>query len=334
MGCPFKCVFCDQKKISSAINTDVIKIIDSYLETIETKHVEKKVEVAFYGGSFTAVEKERQVELLALVQPYLMSGRVDNIRVSTRPDFVSVEILEYLKVYGVSVIELGVQSLDEKVLGLSGRGHDPSCVHKSSSLIKDANIKLGIQLMPGLPGDTLDSILETMEKTISIGPDFVRIYPTVVIQDTLLHEQLIKKKYFPMILSDAVQVCAKMYREFTNNHIKVIRMGLQATDLLDKEYVIDGPYHPSFGELVLNQVAFELLIKQINVITETADYLIFRVPLKQLSIYLGQKRTNVRKLKSILSMEVKIIGCNDLPLNQFEVATPGKVITCFQNYIR
>jgi len=333
MGCPFQCVFCDQRKISSEKNTAVVKIIESYLKTIEVKQVQKRVEVAFYGGSFTAVEKERQIELLALVQPYLMSGRVDNVRISTRPDFISVQILDYLKKYGVSVIELGVQSLDDRVLKLSGRGHDSSCVYKSASLIKEANIRLGIQLMPGLPGDTLDSILATMEKTIEISPDFVRIYPTVVIENTPLHEQLKKKKYFPMILSDAVQVCAKMYREFINNRIQVIRMGLQATDLLDKQYVIEGPYHPSFGELVLNQVAYELMVEQINIVKDSADYLKCIVPPKQLSIYLGQKRINVKKINSILPINFEIIGCQEIPFNQFRVATQSRLITCFQKYL-
>ena len=334
MGCPFQCVFCDQKKISGARDANPAEIIDNYLKTLDAKKQKKKVEVAFYGGSFTAIEKKRQIELLALVKPYIMSGRVDNIRISTRPDFISLEVLDYLRRYGVSVIELGVQSLDDMVLELSGRGHDASCVYEAARLIKEAKISLGIQLMPGLPGDTLDSILATMNKTIRIKPDFVRIYPTVVIKNTALHKQLKMKKYFPLALSDAVQICAKMYREFINNHIQVIRMGLQATDLLEQEYVVQGPYHPSFGELVLNEVAYDLMAKQLRIVDYSCGYLKFIVPYRQLSIYLGQKRINLKKLRAAVPIEVNIVGSRELPKNQFQVSTDNRLVTCFQKYIR
>ena len=334
MGCPFQCVFCDQKKISGAKDADPVEIIDSYLKTLDTKEQQKKVEVAFYGGSFTAIEKKRQIELLALVKPYIMSGQVDNIRISTRPDFISLEILDYLKRYGVSVIELGVQSLDDKVLELSGRGHSAGCVYEAARLIKDANMNLGIQLMPGLPGDTLDSILAAMNKTIHIKPDFVRIYPTVVIKNTILHEQLKMGKYFPLNLSNAVQVCAKMYREFINNHIQVIRMGLQATDLLEQEHVVQGPYHPSFGELVLNEVAYSLMAEQLSIVDYSCEYLKFIVPYRQLSIYLGQKKSNLKRLRSTVPIEVSIVGDRGLSDSQFQVSIDSQLITCFQKYIK
>ncbi|WP_028307376.1 elongator complex protein 3 [Desulfitibacter alkalitolerans] len=334
MGCPFQCVFCDQRKISGTRHADPVEIINSYLETINKKKFKKKVEVAFYGGSFTAIEKKRQIELLSLVQPYIMSGRVDNIRISTRPDFISIEVLDYLKKYGVSVIELGVQSLDDKVLELSGRGHDSSCVYEGAKLIKEAEISLGIQLMPGLPGDTLDTILATTKKTIYIKPDFVRIYPTVVIQNTFLHELLKRKKYFPLKLSDAVNICAKMYREFINNRIQVIRMGLQATDLLEQEYVVQGPYHPSFGEMVLNEVAYDLMANQLSIVDCSCGHVQFIVPYRQLSIYLGQKSINLKRLRGMVPIDVNIVGSRDLPKNQFQISTENRLIKCFQKYIR
>jgi len=335
MGCPFQCVFCDQKKISGAVDIDPVEIIDSHLKTLDVKEITKRVEVAFYGGSFTAIEKKKQIELLALVKPYIMSGQVDGIRISTRPDFINLEILEYLKGYNVDVIELGVQSLDDNVLALSGRGHDAKCVFEAAELIKDAGIALGIQLMPGLPGDTIDSILATMDKTIDIKPDFVRIYPTVVIKNTDLHKQLKMGKYFPLNLSEAVQICAKMYRGFTSNHIQVIRMGLQATDLLDQEYVIQGPYHPSFGELVLSEVAYALLAEQLSTIVDySCRQLNFIVPYRQLSIYLGQRKVNLKKLRAIVPMEINILGSHDLPKDQFQISIDNQLITCFQKHIR
>lgn len=334
MGCPFQCVFCDQKKISGANNTNPAEIIDNHLNTLRTKKHIKRVEVAFYGGSFTAIEKKRQIDLLEIVKPYMMSGCVDNIRISTRPDFISLEILDFLKRYGVKIIELGVQSLNDRVLELSGRGHNASKVYEAARLIKEAGISLGIQLMPGLPGDTLDTIFATMSKTIQIKPDFVRIYPAVVLKNTLLHEQLKKKKYFPLNLSEAVQICAKMYKEFINNHIQVIRMGLQATDLLSQEYVVQGPYHPSFGELVLSEIAYNLMIKQTNILDCTAGHLKFIVPNRQLSIYVGQKKINLKKLRYTLPIKVNIVGSRDICENQFQVSTSNRLITCFQKYIR
>ena len=333
MGCPFQCVFCDQRKISGAIDVNPIEIIDSYLKTLDVKQTKKRVEVAFYGGSFTAIEKKKQIELLTLVESYIISGRVDNIRISTRPDFINLEILEYLKKYNVNVIELGVQSLDNKVLALSGRGHNAKCVYEAARLIKNANISLGIQLMPGLPGDTLERICATMNETIYIQPDFVRIYPTVVIKNTILHEQLKMKKYFPLNLPEAVQICAKMYREFINNNIRVIRMGLQATDLLEQEYVVQGPYHPSFGELVLSKVAYDLMVEQLSIVDCSCKQIKFIVPYKQLSIYLGQKRVNLKNLKDLASIEVNIVGSRELPENQFQISTNNRLITCFQKYI-
>ena len=333
MGCPFQCVFCDQRKISGAKNTNPLKIIDKHLETLNTKETKKRVEVAFYGGSFTAVEKKKQIELLELVKPYIALGKVDSIRISTRPDFISSDILEYLKRYNVDIIELGVQSLDDRVLDLAGRGHGAGCVYEAARLIKGAKISLGIQLMPGLPGDTLDSIFTTMKKTIDIKPDFVRIYPAVVIKDTVLHEQLKMGKYFPLNLSDAVQICAKMYREFIKNHIQVIRMGLQAAELLEKEYVIKGPYHPAFGELVLSEIAYDLMAEQLSIADYYYKHIEFIVPYRQLSIYIGQKRVNLRKLKEIVPVEISIVGSHDLPKNQFQVSMNNRLITCFQKYI-
>ena len=334
MGCPFKCVFCDQRKISGAIDVNPAEIMKNYLKILDVKKTKKKVEVAFYGGSFTAIEKKKQIELLTLVKPYIKSGQVDNIRISTRPDFINMEILEYLKIYGVSVIELGVQSLNDKVLDLSGRGHDTKSVYEAARLIKGAEISLGIQLMPGLPGDTSDSIYATMDKTIYIKPDFVRIYPAVVIKDTVMHEQFKMKKYFPLNLPEAVQICAKMYREFINNHIRVIRMGLQATDILEQEYVVQGPYHPAFGELVLSKIAYDLMVQQLSAIDYSCRELRFVVPYRQLSIYLGQKKVNLKNLRTVVPVEINIVGSHDLSENQFQISIDNKVVNCFQKYIR
>ena len=333
MGCPFQCVFCDQKKISGAMGVNPVEIIDSHLKTINIKETAKRVEVAFYGGSFTAIAKKKQIELLELVKPYVMSGQVDGIRISTRPDFINLEILEYLKEYHVDVIELGVQSLDDEVLALSGRGHDAKCVYEAAELIKGAGIYLGIQLMPGLPRDTRESTFATMGKTIDIKPDFVRIYPAVVIKNTVLHEQLKMKKYFPLNLSEAVEICAKMYKGFISNHIQVIRMGLQATDLLGQEYVVQGPYHPSFGELVLSGVAYGLMAEQLGTVDYSCRQLKFIVPYRQLSIYLGQRKINLKNLRAIVPAEISIVGSHDLPENQFQILIDNQLVTCFQKYI-
>lgn len=264
-GCPHDCIFCNQKKITG-ISTDVTgedvrEIIESYLKTIENG---SSIEVAFFGGSFTAIDREKQIELLKVAYEYKSRGLIDEIRMSTRPDCIDNDILELVKSYGTSIIELGVQSMDEQVLIDSIRGHNSAVVWSSSDLIKEKNIKLGLQMMIGLPSDTEEKCIYTARQFVKIKPDFVRIYPTIVIKETGLEMNYNKGIYSPFNLEESVDIVKKLLVLFKINDIEVIRVGLQSTDdiSIGKE-IVAGPYHPAFGEMVQSRIIRDFIEKSL-----------------------------------------------------------------------
>jgi len=300
-GCPFQCVYCDQKIIASQQEAptvrEVSETIERHLSTISPEGAE--VEIAFFGGSFTAIERELQEQYLQAAAPYL-ADRVGGIRLSTRPDCIDDEILEYLGQRGVKTIELGVQSLDDEVLELSARGYQAVDVIQACQLIKAQGFKLGIQLMIGLPGDNRDSDLETTKKAMALAPDMVRIYPTVVIAGTWLDQAFKQGEYLPLELDEAVAICKDMYLRFSAAAVPVIRMGLQPGEELSREgSVVAGPYHPSFGELVQQAVFHDqaemLLESFINRKGTQRDIELWVNP-RDLSLMIGQHRANIRAL--------------------------------------
>ncbi len=254
-GCPHQCVFCDQTKITGASllpsQTEIGRTIEEYLSTW-TRGGRK--EVAFYGGTFTGFPMDVQEDFLKGAHRYIKSGRIDSIRISTRPDYICDETIKVLKKYGVGAVELGVQSMVNSVLRNSGRGHGGKDTVRAVRLLKEAGIKVGIQLMPGLPGDTKNTIINTARRVIILKPNFVRIYPTLVIKDTPLHDMYLMGKYKPWVLEDMVDVCQEIYKLFTRANVTIIRMGLQASKELE-ENIIAGPYHPSFRQLVEGRVS-------------------------------------------------------------------------------
>lgn len=254
-GCPNDCVFCNQRKITGIEDIqdekEIIYTINKQLETIEAS----EVEIAFFGGSFTAINIERQVKLLEIAKGFIDSKKVDYIRISTRPDAINEEILKMLKNYGVRIIELGVQSLDSEVLIASKRGHDASCVYDSSELIKKFGFKLGLQMMIGLPKDNINKVKYTVNEFIKIKPDFVRIYPVVVIRDTELEEMFYNNTYKEWEINDVFEIAKDSYVKFIDNDIDVIRIGLQSSDnIAVGKDIVAGSFHPSFGEIVYSLV--------------------------------------------------------------------------------
>lgn len=299
-GCPFDCIYCNQKLISGQISevtvTEMKTIVELHLNTISK---DSTVEIAFYGGSFTGIEKEQQLRFLELANEYISDGRVKAIRLSTRPDYISREILEYLKNYNVKTIELGVQSLDEEVLQKSCRGHSISDVLSACSLIKEFGFVLGIQTMIGLPGDTRDKDIETARKVIELSPQIVRIYPTLVIKDTFLEKMYHSGKYIPLNLDEAVGICAELLDMYESNNIKVIRIGLQTTDKINEEAdVVAGPFHPAFRELVESRLMLDCVEEQINEnnLTDVKNIFI-KTDEKFISKVIGQKRSNIEYLR-------------------------------------
>lgn len=293
-GCPFDCVFCNQRKITgldtSMTHNMVDDIIREYRETIGDKEG-KHIEVAFFGGSFTGIKIDKQNELLSVAKKYKDEGYIDDIRLSTRPDYINDEILDNLQRKGVSVIELGVQSLNQEVLDLSNRGHNREDVFRATKLIKQRGIKLGLQMMIGLPGDTMKRAELTAKEIIECGPSFVRIYPTLVVKGTALEQQYYTGEYKPLELDDAVAICAKVYKMFIKNNIQIIRVGLQPTDhiSLGKD-VVAGPFHPAFRQLVESRIIRD----RIDDFIEDKNFKDIKVYInsKKISELVGNKRSN------------------------------------------
>lgn len=249
-GCPEKCVFCDQPGITASPPAPSVPEVRGTIEKyLATWRGTGRREVAFYGGSFTALKAELQRRYLQAAAPYIEDGSVDALRVSTRPDCVDGEGLKLLKEFGVDTVELGAQSMSAEVLRLAGRGHGPGATVASSKLVKAFGMSLGIQTMPGLPGDTADGAVETAREITSLGPDFVRIYPALVLKDTPLHRMYLEGSYSAWGLGEMVRVCSEISGVYQEAGIPVIRMGLQPTREL-AERLVAGPFHPAFRDLV------------------------------------------------------------------------------------
>ena len=310
LGCPHQCIFCNQKRITGQTEIPdalaVKKKIAEFLPYIPEGE-DITVEVAFYGGSFTAVARELQKELLKPAFEALTGGQINHIRISTRPDAIDDETLATLSSYGVSIIELGVQSMDDNVLGMSHRGHTSRDVLRSVALVKSWGFTLGLQLMVGLPGDSRASSIATCEEIIALKPDFVRIYPCLVLQGTELAEKYGQGEYKPWSLEDAVDVCRDLLISFTRAGIQVIRIGLQPSEEISwSGDVMAGPYHPAFRELVESAVAREqivqLLAKARNQVGAVKQA-VFMVPETDQSIARGHKNSNIDFLRNQYSLE-------------------------------
>ena len=251
-GCPHTCVFCNQRKITgmdtNVTAAQVEEIIHRHLSQITRPYV---VEAAFYGGSFTALPLERQRELLTPAAAAFQEGKLQAIRLSTRPDCITEENLDFLWSMGVRTIELGAQSFDDAVLRQAERGHTGADICRGAERIRRRGFQLGIQLMPGLPGDTEETMRYSLAQTLQLQPDLVRIYPTIVIRDTALATAYAAGRYTPLPLAEAVRIAAVMKLAFERQGIEVIRTGLQSSVELDTPgTVLAGPYHPAFGEMV------------------------------------------------------------------------------------
>ncbi|RII35132.1 radical SAM protein [Clostridium chromiireducens] len=266
-GCPHNCVFCNQDRITGAeeeVTAETVEnTIDNYLSTIVNK--EATIEVSFFGGTFTGIREEKQRELLKVAKDFKDRKLINNIRLSTRPDYINDYILSYLKEYGVDIIELGVQSLDEEVLKEAGRGHNVNDVMVASRLIKEYGFVLGHQIMPGLPGDTYEKDINTTKESIKIKPDICRIYPSLVIKDTPMEKMYISNKYSPYSLEEAVNVSKVMYDMYRRNGINVIRIGLQPTESINEgKDIVAGPFHPSFRELVEGSLLVDMILENMR----------------------------------------------------------------------
>lgn len=303
-GCPNDCVFCNQKHITGILKDiteeEIRAIVDEHLKTIPENAYK---EIAFFGGSFTGIDMDLQRKYLKTAYEYVKNKDAAGIRLSTRPDYINKEILNQLAEFGVKVIELGVQSMDEDVLKASNRGHTAEDVKEASKLIKEYGFSLGLQMMTGLPGDTDEKSLKTANEIIALSPDFVRIYPTLVIKDTELEKMYKSGDYMPQSLNNAVDLAAKLLRKFNQNNITVIRIALMTTDEISPGgKLVAGPFHSAFRELVEGRIYYEDILKASG---DNKSFTV-RVNPSEISKVIGNKKCNLEKFRDAgISIAVK-----------------------------
>ena len=317
LACPNRCVFCNQQKISGQIlipeEAEIIAQIETYLEGFPSG---AHIEIGFFGGSFTGVPVDDQKHFLGIAHPYLQSGRVHGIRVSTRPDYISESRLDLLQRYGVTTIELGAQSLDEEVLLKSKRGHSIADVEKASSLIHSYGFSLGLQMMTGLPGDTLEKTLMTARRIVELGADNTRIYPALVIKNTELEDLYLAGQYVPLSIEEAVFRVKQIIPIFEEADITILRIGLHPSEgLLNGEDLVAGPFHPSFRELAETALWGDLF-KDLSLQASSSEFLEIAVPVGQRNMAIGYNAVN-RKHLSLTHKKVMFIEDPSLRNHQF-----------------
>jgi len=311
-GCPHQCVFCNQVSITGAkqrlISSAELRIqIREFLEY--KKENRKPVQIAFFGGNFLGLKSEEIKSLLDAAAEFVRDGQVDGIRFSTRPDTINERSLDIIKEHPVSTVELGVQSMDDHVLELAGRGHSASDAVWAVELLKERNYSIGLQLMVGLPGDDETGALTTAQKIVDLGPDFVRIYPTLVVANSRLSGMYKSGDYIPLSLEEGVALVKKIYLKFKKEGIDVIRMGLQASeDLDDGTTVLAGPYHPAFGHMVHAEIFLDMAISAIESAKSGKETLSILVNPRSISKMRGLNNSNIERLQNhfqLVSLAVK-----------------------------
>jgi histone acetyltransferase (RNA polymerase elongator complex component) len=328
LGCRERCLFCNQKAAAQGLASpsSVRNFIEASLAEIPLDKKDREKQVAFYGGSFTATRREDQVRYLKEVQPFLTSGRIDSIRISTRPDALGEETLSLLKEYGVKTVEVGAQSMVDEVLFLSKRGHCAEDAASATSRLKRRGFEAGLQLMIGLPRDTCDRFLQTLDRVIELKPDFVRIHPTLVLKGAPLENLWRDGEYSPLRLDEAVQWLKKGILRLENSSILIARIGLQPTQDLERDYLA-GPYHPAFRQLVDSSIFFDMATSLLRISQKNGQALFLCHP-KEISNLRGQKNENIMRLKEDFKLsEIIIDGRQELSRGFLGLLTQGREVS-------
>ncbi len=311
LGCPQNCSFCNQRTISGHSKApdagDVQKAVQAAVQS--NTFGSYSLQIAFFGGSFTAIDKAYQKLLLEAAAPYIADGTVTGVRISTRPDCIERKHVLWLKSMGVTDIELGAQCLDDTVLKKNDRGHAVQDVYRAVQIIKECGVRVGLQMMCGLYGSDDETDICTAKQFVDLCPDCVRIYPTLTLKGTKLYELYQKGEYTPANLDDTVNLCAKLLLLFHAANIPVIRLGLHDDDSLREGYAA-GPMHPAFGELVQSRIYYHLL--QDIVKNRPAGKLVLRVNKSDVSKLTGHGGVNRRALKEI-GFDMQVIPDENLP---------------------
>lgn len=308
LGCPNQCIFCNQRHISGQIEFDeknVVKQIEDVLSTVTDKD---EVEIAFFGGSFTGIDRGLMIRLLDTAQTYVCLGKVTGIRMSTRPDYISDEILDILSKYTVNCVELGIQSMNDAVLSYLKRGHTTDDTKRAIKLLTSRKIPFVGQMMVGLPTATLEDELECAEFICKSGAIGARIYPTLVFKQTELEELLFNGEYVPLTLDEAVYRSSKVLGVFVREYVPCIRIGLcESENLHSDSTFVAGPNHPSIGEMIKSELYLSILIKELNE-KNSSNSVIIECPRGATSQIVGNKRKNLEKLKEIFGFKkIKVI---------------------------
>ena len=314
MGCRERCLFCNLKTTPEGVPSpsSVRNFVEASVARIPYDKKKREKQVAFYGGSFTAINKEDQARYLKEVQPLLVSGLIDSIRISTRPDALDEETLSLLKQYHVKTVEIGVQSMMDDVLRLARRGHSAADTVDAVSRLKDKKFEAGLQLMIGLPGDSCDHFLQTLDQVIELKPDFVRIHPTLVLKGAPLEDLWRDGRYSPLSLDEAVQWLKKGILKLEKSSLQVARIGLQPTEELKRDYLA-GPYHPALHHLVDSAIFFDMAISLLQASQKNGQALFLCHP-REVSNLRGQKNENILRLKKHFKLsEILIEERQELP---------------------
>ena len=299
-GCPHQCLFCNQQSITGRtgkaewIEKEIQSTIEEWLGRSRKR---REVQVAFYGGSFTCLSRQDQLKMLSAVGPFIDSGKVTSIRLSTRPDCIDRDVCNLLQEFTVKTVELGVQSLDDQVLEKSQRGHTSLQSREALKLLRESGMQVGIQLMVGLPSENTLSFLRGISEVIRLQPDFVRLYPVLVVKNSGLEERYYSGDYLPYSLNKAIALTAMGYSRLENAAIPVVRMGLQPSKSLE-ESIVAGPYHPSFGELVKSRIWFNRIRKKLTTFPADEKVTVY-VSHRDLSAVNGMNRRNIIRLTEL-----------------------------------
>lgn len=318
LGCNNECVFCNQRKISGnkkIQDLNEIRVdIEKHLEYLKDEN-RKKIQIAFFGGSFTGIPIKHQIKYLELANEYINLNKVDSIRISTRPDYISIPIIKMLKKYNVKTIELGVQSMDNIVLKSSKRGHTASDVIRAAIIINLLNIELGFQIMVGLPNSTLASEIMTISKLLEFNPKQLRIYPVYVLENSKLYDMYVQKKYIPLTVDEAAFRTAEIIKTCNISNVQIIRIGLQSTEeIAANNSKIVGPVSDNFAEYALSKVVLERLEKEIlnfnyvNNVDDSKKKLELSVNKKYISIVIGPKKVNKFYLQEKYNIDLSVKG--------------------------
>lgn len=315
IGCPNRCSFCNQNHITGKCEAPTAITVDEAVRNAlkNPNFDSSNTELAFFGGSFTAIDEEYRLELLSSAYKYVKNGTICGIRISTRPDAISEEIVEELKNYGVTAVELGAQSMVDSVLQMNRRGHTANDVIKASEIIKNSGLELGLQMMTGLLGDTDEGALYTAQMIASLMPDTVRIYPTIVLKNTYLEKAFLDGTYKPQSVEDAANISAKLLRFFESKGINVIRVGLHS---IDNEAFVAGPWHAAFGEIVKSKIYLKEILNALKD-KPKGNYVVFVNP-SEISKATGQKKDNITKLAEF-GYVCKIKGDNNTDIYSVKI---------------